>query len=161
MPNHFKYTVPSANIPINLNTSASGLWIKPHQFKNIHLTTCAFVWRGRLAYAAIRDKSDCFGSMLLFFFVEPIHRWNTQGFNFFNFERILYWWNKGIFKLLFSLTVTLLIYVNTVLKIALYPTVCRLHKFDRTKGRGKSVGGLKVGTKGNFSPKRKPETEQN
>ncbi len=43
-------------------------------FKNIHLTTCAFVRRGRLAYAATCDKSDCFGSMLLFFFVEPIHR---------------------------------------------------------------------------------------
>ncbi len=26
-----------------------------------------------LAYATICDKSDCFGSMLLFFFVEPIH----------------------------------------------------------------------------------------
>ncbi len=29
--------------------------------------------RGRLAYATICDKSDCFGSTLLFFFVEPIH----------------------------------------------------------------------------------------
>ncbi len=50
----------------------SGLWIKPHQFKNNRLTTSAFVWRGRLVYATICDKSDCFGSTLLFFFVEPI-----------------------------------------------------------------------------------------
>ncbi len=65
----------------------SGLWIKPHQLKTICLITCAFVWRGRLVYAAICDKSDCFGSTLLFFFVEPIHGWSTHGFQFFlNFE---------------------------------------------------------------------------
>ncbi len=29
--------------------------------------------RGRLTYATICDKSDCFCSTLLFFFVEPIH----------------------------------------------------------------------------------------
>ncbi len=54
--------------------------------------SCEEVDRGRLAYAAICDNSDCFGSTLLFFFVEPIHRWSTHGFNFFNFESILYWY---------------------------------------------------------------------
>ncbi len=69
----------------------SDLWINPHHFKNMRFTTCAFVWRGRLAYATICDKSDCFSSTLLFFFVEPIHGWSTGGIQiFFNFERILY-----------------------------------------------------------------------
>ncbi len=44
---------------------------------------CEEVDTGRLAYAAICDKSNCFGSALLFFFVEPIHRWSSHGFNFF------------------------------------------------------------------------------
>ncbi len=68
---------------IYLNRSTSSLWIKPYQFENIYLTTCAFVWRGQLAYAAICDKSDYFGSMLLFFFVEPIYRSSTHGIQFF------------------------------------------------------------------------------
>ncbi len=39
--------------------------------------------RGRLEYATICDESDCFRSMLLFFFVEPIHGWSTHGIQFF------------------------------------------------------------------------------
>ncbi len=39
--------------------------------------------RGRLAYLTISDKSDCFGSMHLFFFAEPIHGWSTHGIQFF------------------------------------------------------------------------------
>ncbi len=61
----------------------SDLWIKPHQVKNMRLTTCAFVRRGRLAYAIICDKSDYYGSTLLFFFVEPIRGWSTRGIQFF------------------------------------------------------------------------------
>ncbi len=68
---------------IYLNRSASGLWTKPQQFKNTHLPTRAFVWRGRLAYAAICEKSDCFRSTFLFFFIEPIHRWSTPPIQFF------------------------------------------------------------------------------
>ncbi len=67
-------------------------------------TTCAFVWRGRLAYTTICDKSDCFGSTLLFLFVEPIYGWSTRGNQFFfNFERMLYWYEMKayIFKNLF------------------------------------------------------------
>ncbi len=96
-------TLPCANICICLNRSAyprnccedsdSGLWIKPHQFKTNCLTTCAFVRRGRRAYSTICDKIDCFASTLLFFFVEPIHVWSTPGIQFFfNFERMLYWY---------------------------------------------------------------------
>ncbi len=88
-PSHFKYTLPSANTGIYLDGSASDLWIKPHQFKNM----CEDIDRGQLAYAGICDKSDCFGSTLLFFFVKPIHRWSTHWIQFFfNFERILYWY---------------------------------------------------------------------
>ncbi len=61
-PRHFKYTLPSANMCIYLNKSAyprycceESDWFRVqtselglHQFKNICLTTCAFVWRGRL-----------------------------------------------------------------------------------------------------------------
>ncbi len=91
---------------IYLNRLASSLWIKPHQFKNIHLTTCAFVWSGRLAYVAICDKSDCFGSTLLFFFVEPIHRWSTYRIQFFLFwKNFILIWNKSVFlkKFIFKL----------------------------------------------------------
>ncbi len=74
---HFKYTLPSANMRIYLNRSAFA-----SEFSLISSITftlppahlCVEVDRGRLAYAAICDKSDCFGPTLLFFFVEPIHR---------------------------------------------------------------------------------------
>ncbi len=47
--------------------------------------------RGRVEYATICDKSDCFGSTVLFFFEEPIHERSTQRNSiFFNFKKKLY-----------------------------------------------------------------------
>ncbi len=77
-PCHFKYTWSSANMYIYLNRSAyprdcceESDWFRIQAFelslissKNNRLTTCAFVWRGRLVYASICDKSDCLGSTL-------------------------------------------------------------------------------------------------
>ncbi len=68
-----------------------------------HLTTCAFVWRGWLAYATICDKRDCFGSTLLFFFVEPIHGWSTRGIHFFFkfWKIVILIWNESVYFLKF------------------------------------------------------------
>ncbi len=64
---------------------------------------CEEIDRGQLAYATICDKSDCFGSTLLFFFVEPTHGWSTHGIQFFfNFQRKLNWYvNKSVYLLKF------------------------------------------------------------
>ncbi len=83
----------------------SNLWIK-HQFKNMRLTTCAFVWRGRLMYATICDKSEeCY--MIWnenVYFLKFIFKLFFSGIQFFfNFERMLYWYEikAYIFKNLF------------------------------------------------------------
>ncbi len=108
-PRHFKYTLPRANMHIYLNRSTyprdyceESDWFRilASELSLISSKTFALppehlreeVDRDRLAYAIICDKSDCFGSMLLFFFVEPIHGWSTYGIQFFKFyfERILY-----------------------------------------------------------------------
>ncbi len=99
-PRHFKYTLPSANMRIYLNRLAyprncceESDWfrIQTSELSLIGSKTCTLpsvylceeVDIGQLAYATICDKSDCFSSMLLFFFVEPIHGWSNQGTQFF------------------------------------------------------------------------------
>ncbi len=90
-PNNFRFLVIS-NILCRVLTCVS-IWIgqllaselslissKTFTLPPAHL--CEEVDRDWLAYASICDKSDCFGSTLLFFFVEPIHRWSTQGIQF-------------------------------------------------------------------------------
>ncbi len=50
------------------------------------------------------QRQQSFGSTLSFFFVEPIHGWSTRRIQFFfNFERMLYWYEMKafIFKNLF------------------------------------------------------------
>ncbi len=127
-PHHFKYALPSANMGIYLNRStrdcceegdrfripASELSIissKTFALPPVHLGE--EVDKGRLAYATICDKSDCFGSTLLFFFVESSHGWSIHGIQFF-FIFFLFWKNfiliykslflkKFIFKHIFFL----------------------------------------------------------
>ncbi len=60
-------------------------------------------------YATICDNSDCSGSTLLFFFVEPIHGQSTHGIQFFFFfkfwKNVILIWNKSVFfkKFIFKL----------------------------------------------------------
>ncbi len=62
------------------------------------------LWRGWLVYATICDKSDCLGSTLLFFFVEPIRGWSTSEIQFLFILKECYTdmkWKRIIFKNLF------------------------------------------------------------
>ncbi len=108
-PRHFKYTLPSVNMCIYLNRSAysrllwrewliqdSGLWIKPHQFKNIHITTCAFVWRGRQRSTCVchylwQERLFRLHAFIFLCRTNPWVKYPWNSFFFFDFERILYW----------------------------------------------------------------------
>ncbi len=99
-PRHFKYTLSSANMCIYLNRLAQSHncceesdWfrIPASELSLISSKTFALppvhffeeVDSGRLAYITICDIRDCFGSALLFFFIELIHGWSTHGIQFF------------------------------------------------------------------------------
>ncbi len=106
-PRHFKYTLPSANMCIYLNSSAyprncceESDWFRIQAFelslissKTIALPPVQLCEEVNLRMPLFVTKSDGFGSTLLFFFVEPIHGRSTHGIQFFfNFERMLYWY---------------------------------------------------------------------
>ncbi len=114
-PHHFKYTLPSANECIYLNRSAyprpcceesDGFRIQAFELSLISSKTCALPpvhlceevdLHTPLFVTKVIASAPCF----YFFFVEPIHGRSTLPpiQFFFNFERMLYWYEMKAYIL--------------------------------------------------------------